>query len=108
MTFSFHLGNKRFLPEFIPLSGGRNDKKGRHEYCGTAHKGNLQRSIVDAVKRVTEDYAKYCADSNKDINPKFKVLLSSGYSINSQESEILDHGCNGFIQKPFKMNYHEN
>ena len=27
MTFSFHLGNKRFLPEFIPLSGGRNDKR---------------------------------------------------------------------------------
>ncbi len=27
MMLSFHLGNKRFLPEFIPLSGGRNDKR---------------------------------------------------------------------------------
>ena len=42
-------------------------------------------------------------DRLKDINPKAKVLLSSGYSINGQATEILDRGCNGFIQKPFKM-----
>ena len=39
----------------------------------------------------------------KDINPKVKVLLSSGYSIDGQVNDILDRGCNGFIQKPFKM-----
>jgi len=39
----------------------------------------------------------------KDINHKVKVLLSSGYSINGQATEILDRGCNGFIQKPFRM-----
>ena len=42
-------------------------------------------------------------DSLKEINPKVKVLLSSGYSINGQATEILNRGCNGFIQKPFKM-----
>jgi len=42
-------------------------------------------------------------DWMKDINPKVKVLLSSGYSINGQATEILDRGCNGFIQEPFKM-----
>ena len=42
-------------------------------------------------------------DRMKDINPEVKVLLSSGYSINGQATEILDRGCNGFIQKPFKM-----
>lgn len=42
-------------------------------------------------------------DRMKEINPKVKVLLSSGYSINGQATEILDRGCNGFIQKPFKM-----
>ena len=42
-------------------------------------------------------------DRMKDMNPNVKVLLSSGYSINSQATEILDRGCNGFIQKPFKM-----
>ena len=39
----------------------------------------------------------------KEIDPKVKVLLSSGYSIDGQATEILDRGCNGFIQKPFKM-----
>ncbi|MBW1780989.1 MAG: PAS domain S-box protein [Deltaproteobacteria bacterium] len=39
----------------------------------------------------------------KEMNPKVKVLLSSGYSINGHATEILDRGCNGFIQKPFKI-----
>ena len=42
-------------------------------------------------------------DRMKDIDPKVKVLLSSGYSIDGQATEILNRGCNGFIQKPFKM-----
>jgi len=42
-------------------------------------------------------------DRMKEINPDIKVLLSSGYSINGQASEILDRGCDGFIQKPFNM-----
>ena len=42
-------------------------------------------------------------DRMKDINPRVKVLLSSGYSINGQATEIMDRGCNGFIQKPFKI-----
>jgi len=39
----------------------------------------------------------------KEINPEIKVLLSSGYSINGQAQEILNRGCNGFIQKPFNL-----
>jgi len=42
-------------------------------------------------------------DRMKEINPKVKVLLSSGYSINGQATEILERGCDGFIQKPFSM-----
>ena len=40
----------------------------------------------------------------KEINPYVKVLLSSGYSVDGEASEILKRGCNGFIQKPFGMN----
>ena len=43
-------------------------------------------------------------DRLKDIDPKVKVILSSGYSINGQATEILNRGCNGFIQKPFGLN----
>jgi CheY-like chemotaxis protein len=42
-------------------------------------------------------------DELKKINPGIKVLLSSGYSISGEASEILERGCNDFIQKPFNM-----
>ncbi len=42
-------------------------------------------------------------DRMKEINPDIKVLLSSGFSIDGKASEILERGCNGFIQKPFSM-----
>ncbi|CAB1057036.1 hypothetical protein D1BOALGB6SA_1775 [Olavius sp. associated proteobacterium Delta 1] len=32
-----------------------------------------------------------------------KVLLSSGYSIDGQATEILNRGCDRFIQKPFRL-----
>ena len=42
-------------------------------------------------------------DRLKKINPEIKVLLSSGYSIDGQATDILNRGCNGFIQKPFSL-----
>ena len=42
-------------------------------------------------------------DRIKKMKPDIKVLLSSGYSISGQATEILNRGCNGFIQKPFNL-----
>ena len=42
-------------------------------------------------------------DILKEMDPNIMVLLSSGYSIDGQASEILERGCDGFIQKPFSM-----
>lgn len=42
-------------------------------------------------------------DRLRKINPTVKVLLSSGYSIKGQAREIINRGCNGFIQKPFSI-----
>lgn len=42
-------------------------------------------------------------DRLREINRKVKVLLSSGYSINGQAQDILNRGCNGFLQKPFTL-----
>jgi two-component system cell cycle sensor histidine kinase/response regulator CckA len=42
-------------------------------------------------------------DRLKEIDPDVKVLLSSGYSLGGQATEILNRGCDGFIQKPFSM-----
>jgi CheY-like chemotaxis protein len=44
-------------------------------------------------------------DQLKAISPDIKVLLSSGYSIDGQASEIMKRGCNGFIQKPFNLKH---
>lgn len=40
-------------------------------------------------------------DSLRAIQPGVKVVLSSGYSIDGEASQIMARGCNGFIQKPF-------
>jgi len=42
-------------------------------------------------------------DMLREINNKIKVLLSSGYSISGQATEILERGCDAFIQKPFNI-----
>jgi CheY-like chemotaxis protein len=42
-------------------------------------------------------------DRLKAMNPHVKVLLSSGYTMDDRTQEILERGCSGFIQKPFKI-----
>ncbi|MBW1706037.1 MAG: response regulator [Deltaproteobacteria bacterium] len=42
-------------------------------------------------------------DRIREINPDIKILLSSGYNIDGQATEILERGCNGFIHKPFDI-----
>lgn len=42
-------------------------------------------------------------DRLKVINPEIKILLASGYDIDYQGRDIMERGCNGFIQKPFNM-----
>ncbi len=42
-------------------------------------------------------------DALRSINPGIKVLLSSGYSVDGEARKIMDRGCGGFIQKPFRI-----
>jgi signal transduction histidine kinase len=42
-------------------------------------------------------------DQMKKINPDLRVLLSSGYSIDWQARKMIEDGCDGFVQKPFKL-----
>ncbi|MBW2366438.1 MAG: PAS domain S-box protein [Deltaproteobacteria bacterium] len=39
----------------------------------------------------------------REIDPNAKVILSSGYDLDSKASELLNSGCLGFIQKPFNL-----
>jgi two-component system, cell cycle sensor histidine kinase and response regulator CckA len=42
-------------------------------------------------------------DRLKSINPEVKVIVASGANLSGQAKLIIARGCNGFIQKPFKM-----
>jgi|GEM_PF-722568 len=42
-------------------------------------------------------------DRIRTMNPDTKVLLASGYSRDGQAEDIINRGCDGFIQKPFDM-----
>ncbi len=66
-----------------------------------ANKNKINIVILDMIMPGVGGGETY--DRLKKINPEIKVLLSSGYSINGQASEIMNRGCNGFIQKPFNV-----
>jgi two-component system cell cycle sensor histidine kinase/response regulator CckA len=66
-----------------------------------AHRDVIDIVILDMIMPDMDGGETY--DKLKQINPNVKVLLSSGYSIDSQASEILKRGCDGFIQKPFEI-----
>jgi two-component system, cell cycle sensor histidine kinase and response regulator CckA len=42
-------------------------------------------------------------DRLKKINPNIKILLHSGYAIEGEAESLMNRGCDGFIQKPFKV-----
>ena len=42
-------------------------------------------------------------DHIREVQPQMPVMLSSGHAINGKSNEIMQRGCNGFIQKPFNI-----
>jgi CheY-like chemotaxis protein len=42
-------------------------------------------------------------DRMKEINPDMKILVASGYTMESEARQTLARGCSGFIQKPFSL-----
>jgi two-component system cell cycle sensor histidine kinase/response regulator CckA len=57
--------------------------------------------VLDMVMPTMDGGSAY--DRMKEINPDVRVLLSSGYSIDGEATEIMARGCDGFIQKPFNI-----
>jgi len=66
-----------------------------------ANKDKIQMVILDIIMPDMGGGEVY--DKIKSINPEVKVLLSSGYSVDGQAIELLERGCDGFMQKPFTM-----
>ncbi len=42
-------------------------------------------------------------DLLKDINPRVRVLLASGYTFNNKAKTLIERGCIGFIKKPYSI-----
>jgi len=42
-------------------------------------------------------------DKLREMNSKVRVILSTGYSLKGQASDIMSRGCRAFIQKPFRI-----
>ena len=65
------------------------------------HRNEIDLVILDI--RLPDMGGKEVYQKLKEFNSDIKVLLSSGYSIDGQVTEILNLGCDGFIQKPFNL-----
>ena len=39
----------------------------------------------------------------KEVDPKVRVLLSSGYSLDGEAQQVMAAGARGFIQKPYRL-----
>lgn len=63
------------------------------------NKDDIDMVILDLIMPMMSGGETY--DRLKQMNPDIKVLLSSGYSMNNLAKDMLNRGCNGFIQKPF-------
>jgi two-component system cell cycle sensor histidine kinase/response regulator CckA len=66
-----------------------------------ANRGRIDVVVLDMVMPGLSGGETF--DRLREIDPGIRVLLSSGYSIDSQAREIIARGCEGFIQKPYDL-----
>jgi len=67
----------------------------------TEHADRISAVVLDMI--MPEMGGGEVFDQLKRINPRVKVLLASGYSMQGLAREIMNRGCNGFLQKPFTL-----
>ena len=65
------------------------------------HKDQVQLIILDLCIPDMEGKQTYLY--LKGLNPCIKVLLTTGLSMDGPAGEMLARGCDGFIQKPYRM-----
>ena len=46
---------------------------------------------------------RHCLEKLLKMNPRLKVIIASGYSINGPTKEVIEAGAKGFISKPYDM-----
>jgi two-component system, cell cycle sensor histidine kinase and response regulator CckA len=63
--------------------------------------GGIDLVILDMIMPGMDGGATF--DRIRELRPAMPVILSSGYAIDGQAQQILEKGCNGFLQKPFTI-----
>lgn len=66
-----------------------------------SNRGSISLVVLDMI--MPDLGGRETFEALRKIDPGVKVLLSSGYSLDGQAREIMESGCNGFIQKPFSI-----
>lgn len=65
----------------------------------SANVNNIDLILLDIkLKRLT---GREIFESIKQLNPKQKVVIISGFGLTLEIQEMLDHGLSGFLEKPF-------
>lgn len=67
----------------------------------TQHVNEIDLVIIDLIMPGMNGSVTF--DRIREIQPAVTVVLSSGYAVDGEASEVLSRGCNGFIQKPFSL-----
>lgn len=65
------------------------------------HAGSIDLVILDLIMPGTSGSDTF--DALRKIDPQIKILLASGYSLDSQAAALMERGCDGFIQKPYSL-----
>lgn len=63
--------------------------------------GGIDLIILDMIMPVMGGGETF--DRMKEINPRAKVILSTGYPEDGRAAEIMARGCDAFLQKPFTI-----
>jgi signal transduction histidine kinase len=65
----------------------------------SAHGGSVDLVILDLAMPVMDGFD--CFHRLKELNPSVRILLSSGYAMESKTRELLAAGARGFLKKPY-------
>jgi two-component system cell cycle sensor histidine kinase/response regulator CckA len=63
--------------------------------------GDIDVVIVDMVLPDMDGARAF--DEIKRLDPRAKVLISSGFSLDEEAAELLDRGALGFVSKPYSL-----
>jgi CheY-like chemotaxis protein len=80
----------------LPANNGRDALK-----IYEINKGAIDLVILDMIMPGLSGGETF--DALQLMDPKVKVMLSTGYIISDQVKKIMGKGCQGIIQKPFRM-----